>query len=145
MSDSVKNKLAGMGVIIAGIIMIVIILFTVGWGWAHFRLWRAEYSGRALEIEKEYKGKAILAEAEHARKSRVMAAQAEKDAAELTAQAIAIVGQAAKDFPEYRQQEFFLALGEALQAGNIDQILYIPTEANMPITEAGKRPHIPQE
>lgn len=113
--------------------------FAVGWGRAHYKLWKAEYTGRALEIEKEYMGKAVLAEAEHSRMARVEAAEAEKEAAALTAEAIEIVGEAAQEYPEYRQQEFYLALGEALKEGQIDQILYLPTEASLPITEAGKR------
>lgn len=118
---------------------IIAVLFLSMWGWAHFRLWRAEYIGKAYEIEKMYTGKAILAEAEHSRMARVEAARAEKEAAALTAQAIAIVGEAAKNYPEYRQQEFYLALGEALKEGQIQQIIYLPTEAGLPITEAAKR------
>lgn len=106
------------------------------YGYAHFKLWYAEYTGRALEIEKEYKGKAILAEAINARKARVEAAKAEEEAAVMTANAIAIVGEAAQKYPEYRQQEFYLALGESLKEGKIKQIIYLPTEAGMPITEA---------
>ena len=119
--------------------ILIPLLFATGWGWAHFRLWKAEYSGKAFEIEKEYKGRGILAEAEYAKQARVQQAQAELEAAQMTADAIEIVGAAAKKYPEYRQQEFFLALGEALQEGNISQIIYLPTEAGLPITEAGKR------
>ena len=115
-----------------------LVLFSIGWGWAHFRLWKAEYVGQALEIEKEYRGKAILAEAEYAKRARIEQAKAEFESAQLTADAIEIVGKAAQSYPEYRQQEFFLALGEALQEGRINQIMYIPTEAGMPITEAGR-------
>jgi len=120
--------------------LLIGLLFMSGYGWAHFRLWKAEYSGKALEIEKTYNGKAILAEAQNSRMARVEGARAEKEAAQLTADAIKIVGEMAKQYPEYRQQEFYLALGEALQEGNIQQIIYIPTEAGLPITEAGKRP-----
>lgn len=119
--------------------LLIGVLFATGWGWAKFRLWKAEYTGKALEIEKTYNGKAILAEAEHARMARVEAARAEKEAAQMTADAIKIVGEAAQTYPEYRQQEFYLALGEALKEGQIDQILYLPTEAGLPVTEAGKR------
>ena len=45
---------------------------------------------------------------------------------------------AAKDFPEYRMQEFLGAFGEALQSDNIDKIIFVPTEANIPVTEAGR-------
>lgn len=115
------------------------IIFGAMFGWAHFRLWKAEYTGRAFELEKMYVGKAILAEAEYSRSARVEQARAEKEAAQLTADAIEIVGEAAKAYPEYRQQEFYLALGEAFREGQIDQIIYLPTEAGLPLTEAGKR------
>ena len=42
----------------------------------------------------------------------------------------------AKDFPEYRTQEFIGAFADALREGKITQIMYVPTEANIPITEA---------
>lgn len=81
-------------------------------------------------------GEAALAKAESTKKVLVTQAQAEKDAALLRAEAIKIVGQAAKDFPEYRHQEFIGAFGEALQNGKIEKIIYVPTEANIPIIEA---------
>ena len=81
-------------------------------------------------------GEAALAHAESTKKVLVTQAQAEKDSAQLRADAIKIVGQAAKDFPEYRQQEFIGAFAEAMQNGKIDKIIYVPTEANIPIIEA---------
>lgn len=115
------------------------VILGLGYGWANFRLWKADYSGRALEIEKTYSGKAFLAEAEYSKQARVASAEAEFQSAQRTADAIAIVGEAAKQYPEYRQQEFYLALGEALKEGKIQQIIYLPTEAGLPVTEAGKR------
>jgi regulator of protease activity HflC (stomatin/prohibitin superfamily) len=116
--------------------IIITILWGTMWGWAHFRLWRAEYAGKAFEIEKEYVGRGILAEAEYAKQARIEQAKAEKESAQLTADAIEIVGAAAQKYPEYRTQEFILSFGEALREGNIEQIIYVPTEANIPITEA---------
>jgi regulator of protease activity HflC (stomatin/prohibitin superfamily) len=87
---------------------------------------------------KRLNGEALLAHAHAARQVLVQQAQAEKDAAALRAEAIKIVGQAAKDFPEYRHQEFIGAFAEALHSGRISQIIYVPTEANIPITEAGR-------
>lgn len=81
-------------------------------------------------------GEAALAKAHSTRQVLVTQAQAEKDAAVLRAEAIAIVGKAAKDFPEYRQQEFIGAFAEAMHQGRINQIIYVPTEANIPILEA---------
>lgn len=131
-----KNAIYG----VVAFALFICVCFVTMFGWAHFRLWKAEYAGKALEIEKTYRGKAIKAEAEYARMARVSASLAELESAQNTADAIAIVGKAAQKYPEYRQQEFFLALGEALQNGDISQIMYIPTEGMLPVTEAGKRP-----
>jgi regulator of protease activity HflC (stomatin/prohibitin superfamily) len=134
-----KELGAGLAALALGIALIAGCFFGIGWGWANFRLWKAEYSGQALEIEKQYQGRATLAEAQFSKQARVESARAEKESAQLTADAIAIVGEAAKAYPEYRQQEFYLSLGEALKDGKISQILYLPTEAGLPITEAGHR------
>lgn len=83
-------------------------------------------------------GEAKLARAQQERQILVTQAQAEKDAAQLRADAIKIVGQAAKDFPQYREQEFMASFGEALREGKMSQVIYVPTEANIPILEARK-------
>jgi glucose/arabinose dehydrogenase len=83
-------------------------------------------------------GEASLARATQERQILVEQSLAELQSAENIAAAIAIVGQAAKDFPEYRQQMFIGGFTEALKEGNIDQIIYVPTEGMIPITEAGR-------
>ena len=85
------------------------------------------------------KGEAELRRAEQAKLIMIETAKAEKQAAEHRAEAIQIMGAAAKEFPEYRQQEFMQAFGEALREGQISQVIYVPTEANLPILEAGQR------
>ena len=81
-------------------------------------------------------GEATHQRAEGARRAIVSQAAAELEASEKRAAAVKIMGQAAKDFPEYRQQEFIGAFAHAMQEGKINQIIYVPTEANIPITEA---------
>jgi regulator of protease activity HflC (stomatin/prohibitin superfamily) len=103
-------------------------LLAGGWGAPQYHV----YSSRLA-------GEAALAQATSQKQVLVTQAQAEKDAAVLRAEAIQIVGQAAKDFPEYRQQEFIGSFADALREGKIQQIIYVPTEANIPIIEAGKR------
>lgn len=133
-----KEIAIGITAIALAICFVVSIFFGIGVGYQHYRLWKVEYSGKAVEIERRYQGKAILAEAESAKQARIETAKAERDSAELTAEAIRIVGEAAKQYPEYRTQEFIMAFGEALREGRINQIMYIPTESNIPITEAGR-------
>jgi regulator of protease activity HflC (stomatin/prohibitin superfamily) len=84
-------------------------------------------------------GEAELAQSEHQKKILVEQARAEMEAAKLRAEAIQIVGKASQEFPEYRHQEFIGAFAEALKEGNIDQIIYVPTETNVPIVTAAPR------
>lgn len=95
--------------------------------WPQYRVWQRGLAGEAA-----------LRQAEQERQILVEQARAEKDSATLRAEAIAIVGKAAQDYPEYRSQEFIGAFAEALQGGKISQVVYVPTEANIPIMEAGR-------
>jgi len=88
--------------------------------------------------EQRLHGEAELARANANREILVSQARAEKEAASLRADAIGIVGKAAKEYPEYRQQEFIGAFADALRHGSIGQIIYVPTEGNVPIMQAGK-------
>ena len=124
MNDLTKTLVA-----LAVIIGIILgLIFGAVWVWSSLRVMNATSIG-----------KAELAQAEQNRQIKITTAQAEKDAAVLQAEAIRIVGQAAKDFPEYRHQEFLSAFGEALREGKMNQVVYVPTEANIPIMESGKR------
>ena len=93
-------------------------------------LWKVWQQGLA--------GEAALKRAEQEKLIMIETAQAEEQSAQYIANAIAIVGQATKDFPEYRQQQFIAAFSEAVQSEAIDQIIYVPTESNIPITEVGR-------
>lgn len=104
-----------------------VIVLALMFGLPHYRVWQQEMAGKAR-----------LAEATQSRQILIEQARAEKEAALLQAAAIQIMGEAAKKYPEYRQQEFIGAFGEALKAGKINQIIYVPTEGNIPILEAGR-------
>lgn len=114
-----------------GSIVLLVILGGVAlgmWGCPNYSVWQQEKSGEAA-----------LAKASQERMILVEQAKAEMESAKIRAEAIEIIGQAAKDFPEYRAQEFIGAFAEALQQGKINQIIYVPTEGNIPILEAGRR------
>ena len=115
-------------IILVGLIVLVIL----GFGLAAVSRWYGVWS-------MEMQGKAKLAEASQSRQIQIEQAKAEKESAVLRAEAIAIVGKATKEFPEYRQQEYIGAFAEALKEGKMNQIIYIPTEAGMPILEANRK------
>lgn len=112
--------------ILGSLIIVLIVIFSFIF-FPLYNVWTSKMSGEAA-----------LAHANQARQILVTQAQAERDAAVLRAEAIKIVGKAAQEFPEYRQQEFIGAFAEALKDGKISQIIYVPTETNIPIVEAGR-------
>lgn len=116
-------------VAITSVLVGVFVLTGLLFGVPVYRVWAANYNG-----------KAILVKAEQTRQVLVTQANAELEASKARAQAIAIVGEAAQKYPEYRRQEFMGAFAEALREGNMSQIIYVPTEANIPVMEAGRRP-----
>ena len=112
---------------IAGVFLVILGILAVFFLWGMMSVW---FQGKM--------GEATHRKASFARKVIVEQALAEKEAAQLRAEAIEIVGQKAKEYPEYRYQEFLGNLGEAIVQGHVEQIIYIPTEANLPIMEAGR-------
>lgn len=80
----------------------------------------------------EQMGLARLKQAEYDNQIRAEKAQAERDAAELRAQAIMIVGDAAKQYPDYRSQELIGGFAKAME-GDIPLTFYVTTRDNMPI------------
>jgi hypothetical protein len=120
------NTLMWFWIVRLGAVVILVVAFIMG---IHpiWNVWSSEMDGEA-----------VLAHAHAARMVLVTQAEAERDAAVKRAEAIKIVGQAAKDYPEYRTQEFIGAFAESLKDGKITQIIYVPTEANIPVLEAGR-------
>jgi predicted aminopeptidase len=101
-----------------------------------------QYSVYSQRLE----GEAELAKAEYSKKVAVQSAQASKDSASLladaeviraggVAKANAIIGDSLKDNEAYLRYLFINEL-----ANTKNQFIYFPTEAQLPILEAGKRP-----
>lgn len=127
MSNEVE---AGSGVLLGTIISWMIFGLIAGgcYGVPKYNVWRAGQHGEAA-LRRSEQEKLILVEQ----------AKAELESAEVRAKAIEFVGKAAQQYPEYRYQEFLGAFADALRDGKIQQIIYVPTEANIPLMEAGKR------
>ena len=126
-----KKSQKGSSEIVVLIITVSIVFALIIGVWPYYKVW-----------SQEMRGKAALAEARQSKMIQVEQARAELDSAQLRAEAIKTIGIASQKYPEYRTQEFIGAFGEALREGNINQIIYVPTEGNIPILEAGSRPTI---
>ncbi len=112
---------------IVGVLCVITVVAFGLWFIPTYNVWQAGLSG-----------KAALMRAEQEKQIQIEQAKAELESAKLRSEAIAIVGEASKKFPEYRTQEFIGAFGEAIKSGAINQIIYVPTEANIPIVESGR-------
>lgn len=121
--------------VIGGIAALVALAFVIIFGWQWFKVFSAEMSGRAE-----------LARAEGNRQIRVLEAQAQLDSASLTAQAEIIRAEGISEAnrivadglggPEGYLRYLYI---DMLRENEGTQIIYVPTEAGLPILEAGQR------
>lgn len=122
-------------VVLGFLAILVALLFAVIFGWQWFKVFSAEQSG-----------KAELARAEGNRQIKVLEAQAQLDSATLTAQAEVIRAQGVAQAneivanglggPEGYLRYLYI---DMLRENEGTQTIYVPTEAGLPILEAGKR------
>ena len=128
----------GLGSVIVLVVIGVVILTAFLVGWPRYNVYRQEMAGRAA-----------YAQAEQDRRIRVLEAQAALDSAQLTAQAeIArargtneanrIMAESLGGPENYLRWSYINMLQETAGRGD-RQVIYIPTEAGMPILEAGRR------
>ena len=126
------------------ILMIIILLFLTSCG-----KWGAEWRGEIKKIELQKDGEAALLEAENSKKVQIedakgkleaakLLAQAEVERAKGVAKANAIIGDSLKGNEAYLRYLYIANLEKAENNGSVNTI-YIPTEAGLPILEAGKR------
>lgn len=144
--------LGSIALLIAVVVAFIILAF---WAWPKYNVYKQELNGRAALKEAEWskqilieeakareqaalmqaKAKVTLAEAEG--KAKIARAKAEGQAdierAKAAAEANRIIGESLKNNEEYLRYIWI----KGLQDGNGERI-YIPTEAGLPILEAGK-------
>lgn len=120
----------GFNIVFACILFIVVVLIVV----PPYGVWAQRLMGEAE-----------LAHAESSRKIRILEAKAEQEAAKFLAEAEVaraegvarankIIGSSLKDNESYLRYLWI----QGLQTNQM-QVVYVPTEANLPILEAGKR------
>lgn len=117
------------------IAVVVIILAFVGMlvGQPLYNVWVKGLSGRAQLNEAEWNRQIIIKEAEAKKQAAKSLAEAEVERAKGVAEANRIIGQSLKNNESYLRYLWI----QGLQDGN-SEVIYVPTEANMPILEAGR-------
>lgn len=118
------------------LLVLIILILTLGFifGWPKYQVWQQEMSGKAEFAKAEQNRRIKIEEAKANLEAEKLNAQAEVERAKGAAEAIKIEnGSLTKEYIQYlwvRQQ------------GNLNDktVIYIPTEGNLPLTEAMRLP-----
>lgn len=130
MSDDTKAAAAVTSVIFT---LLGVVLFGL-WAWPNYMVYQQGLAGEAELKRAEQNRKIAINEAEAKRDAATMLAAAEVERAKGVAEANKIIGDSLTENEAYLRYLWI----EALMQGN--SVIYVPTEANLPILEAGKRP-----
>ena len=120
----------GMDYVILAIVVVVIIVGAMI-GYPIYNVWQQEQEGKAELARAEFNKQIIVEDAKAARDSASLLAEAEVERAKGVAEANKIIGTSLKDNEAYLRYLWIIGL----QDGS-SKVIYIPTEANLPILEA---------
>lgn len=105
------------------------------WGCPQYNVWSSKLSGEAELKKAEWNRQIAIKEAEAKLASSRMLAEAEVERAKGVAEANKIIGESLKNNEAYLRYLWI----HNLEEGKGNNVIYVPTEAGLPILEAGKR------
>jgi len=114
---------------IGGIVIALVLLGGFLWGIPNYKVYSRELNGKAQLREAEWNRQIAVQEAQAMKESAVLKAEAEVIRAQGIADANNIIAGSITE--EYIRYKFV----EGLNDGNTE-VIYVPTEANLPILEA---------
>ena len=115
---------------VAGLTVCAFIALLMG-GCPHYAVWQQGLAGQAALARATQDRQIAVQEAQAKRESAVMLAQAEVERAKGVAQANKIIGDSLHNNEDYLRYLFVNSLENTR-----NQVIYVPTEANLPILEA---------
>jgi regulator of protease activity HflC (stomatin/prohibitin superfamily) len=111
------------------------LVITVGMaGCPRYNVWRLELRGKAALKEAEWNRQIAIEEANARKESAVLLAQAEVERAIGVAEANEIIGESLRENEAYLRYLWINGLHDGSS-----EVIYIPTEANLPILEAVRK------
>jgi len=116
-----------------GVGLTLAIIATSMWGCPKYNVYSQDLAGQARLREAESSRKIAIEEAKAKNESAKMLAEAEVERAKGVAQANEIIGDSLKGNDAYLRYLWI----QGLQDGS-SEVIYIPTEANLPIIEASR-------
>lgn len=132
MKDTTQYKMPWRVIIVTSIILLFLYLGNLAF-WPIYRVWEQGKSGEAK-----------LKEAEFSRQVTIVEAQAKLEAEKLNAQSEVVrsegVAKSNQIISTSINEQYIRYLWVKTLDGAEKQIIYVPTEANLPLTEAGRTP-----
>lgn len=126
------NKLANSVPFI--IFVAAVMIVGAAWGVPQYRVWSRELNGKAQLKEAEWSRQIQVEEARSRAESAKLDAAAEIERARGVAEANKIIGDSLDDNEAYLRYLWIQGLNDGTS-----EVIYVPTEAGLPILEAGKR------
>lgn len=136
-------KVTGGGVFSLSFVGLVIVGLLFGiplWGCPQYNVYHRHMEGKAELAQAEYNRQIAVYEAEAKREAAKALAEAEIERAKGVAQANQIIGDSLKGNEQYLRYLWVSGLEHKDHS-----IVYVPTEAGMPILEAGRRPAVEEK
>jgi regulator of protease activity HflC (stomatin/prohibitin superfamily) len=131
------DKCIGFLCIVVALAILTFGMMGIGSIWAKYNVWSSGMAGKAELAQADYSRQIAVREAMAKRDSAVMLAEAEVDRAKGVAQANKIIGDSLKGNQDYLRYLWIQNL-----QNDKNQVIYVPTEANLPILEANRLNHI---
>lgn len=131
MDKETKGVLYVVGGIVLFIILIVVVCMAT---FPKYRVYKQNLAGQATLREAEWTKKVAVECAKAKMDSASLLAKAEIERAKGVAQANKIIGDSLKDNEGYLRYLWIDGLNDTT-----NRVIYVPTEGNLPILEAGKR------
>lgn len=128
-------------VAISSVVMIVIVtiglIFGIFWGWPQYKVYSQEMEGEAILAKAQSERRVLVETAKAKLDASKLDAQAEIERAKGVAASNKIIADGLQNNENYLKYLWISKLGENQ---NAPTVIYVPTEAGLPILEAGKRP-----
>ena len=128
-------------VAISSVVMVVIVtlglIFGIFWGWPQYKVYSQEMEGEAILAKAQSERRVLVETAKAKLDASKLDAQAEIERAKGVAASNKIIADGLQNNENYLKYLWISKLGENQ---NAPTVIYVPTEAGLPILEAGKRP-----
>ncbi len=130
MNEITQAFLKRVGVIVGAIFFFIIVLF---FSIKKVQVWSAGLTGQAELAQADYNRRIVVQEAIAKHKAAIELAKAEIERAKGVAQANAIIGKSLEKNESYLRYLWIQNL-----ANEKNQVIYVPTEGNLPLLEASR-------